>query len=192
VGECKAGNNSVCLVFLLLLDVKEMRVTAATTLPWYKHRWPWILMAGPGIVVVASAITLYLALKSNDGLVAEDYYKQGLSINRVLEKDNQARKLGISAHLNFADDRLDVSLKSKQDVPVAIRVTLAHPTRSGLDKTLLLRGMNGRYQGALPELSAGRWLVAVTDEANTWRLSTEMTFPQQQQIELSPPELAKN
>ncbi len=167
-------------------------MTAATTLPWYKHRWPWILMAGPGIVVVASAITLYLALKSNDGLVAEDYYKQGLSINRVLEKDNQARKLGISAHLNFADDRLDVSLKSKQDVPVAIRVTLAHPTRSGLDKTLLLRGMNGRYQGALPELSAGRWLVAVTDEANTWRLSTEMTFPQQQQIELSPPELAKN
>ena len=25
--------------------------------PWYRQRWPWLLMAGPAIVVVASMYT---------------------------------------------------------------------------------------------------------------------------------------
>ena len=34
-------------------------------LPWYRHRWPWLLMLGPFVVVVAAAITLWLAVRSN-------------------------------------------------------------------------------------------------------------------------------
>lgn len=37
-------------------------------------------MLGPFVVIVAAAITVYLAVISNDGLVDDDYYKQGLSI----------------------------------------------------------------------------------------------------------------
>ena len=40
--------------------------------PWYKDRWPWILMAGPAVVVVAGFITLWLAISSDDGLVSDD------------------------------------------------------------------------------------------------------------------------
>ena len=50
--------------------------------PWYKERWPWILMAGPGLVIVAGVITVWLAVVSNDGLVTDDYYKQGLAVNQ--------------------------------------------------------------------------------------------------------------
>ena len=28
--------------------------------PWYKERWPWILMAGPAIVVVAGVTTAWI------------------------------------------------------------------------------------------------------------------------------------
>ena len=28
--------------------------------PWYKHRWPWILIAGPATVVVAGVIAYAL------------------------------------------------------------------------------------------------------------------------------------
>ena len=52
--------------------------------PWYRDPWPWILMAGPAAVVVAGAITLWIAFASADGLVAGDYYKQGLAINQVI------------------------------------------------------------------------------------------------------------
>ena len=46
--------------------------------PWYREPWPWILMAGPAIVVVAGIATAWLAVRSNDGLVGDDYYKKGL------------------------------------------------------------------------------------------------------------------
>ena len=41
-------------------------------------------MAGPFVVVVASLASAWIAIASDDGLVAEDYYKQGLLINRRL------------------------------------------------------------------------------------------------------------
>ena len=55
--------------------------------PWYREPWPWILMSVPATAVVAGIITLWLAVSSADGLVAEDYYKQGLAINRVIERE---------------------------------------------------------------------------------------------------------
>ena len=149
-------------------------------------------MAGPGVVVVASFITLYLAVKSNDGLVAEDYYKQGLAINRVLDRETQARSLGISAKAAFSSDRVVVDLKSSADLPSGIRVTLAHPTRAGMDQSVLLHGIGGRYQGGLSDLIAGRWLVVIADEANTWRISSEIKLPEQQEINIVPSELAQH
>ncbi|HSC95836.1 MAG TPA: FixH family protein, partial [Burkholderiales bacterium] len=44
------------------------------TKPWYRERWPWLLMAGPAAVLVAGAATIWIAFASADGLVAEDYY----------------------------------------------------------------------------------------------------------------------
>ena len=41
--------------------------------PWYREPWPWILMAGPGIVIIGAVITIWLAVVSNDGLVTDDY-----------------------------------------------------------------------------------------------------------------------
>lgn len=34
--------------------------------PWYKEPWPWILMSGPAIVVVACIYTIYLAYSHFD------------------------------------------------------------------------------------------------------------------------------
>ena len=51
---------------------------------WYREPWPWLLMMGPAIVIVAGFYTLWLAIQSNDGLVADDYYKRGLAINQTL------------------------------------------------------------------------------------------------------------
>ena len=40
--------------------------------PWYKEPWPWLLMSGPAAVVLAGALTAWLAFAGADGLVAED------------------------------------------------------------------------------------------------------------------------
>lgn len=38
--------------------------------PWYRHRWPWFLMAGPCTVIVAGTITTIIAVKTADPMVA--------------------------------------------------------------------------------------------------------------------------
>lgn len=62
------------------LDSTESQVNK----PWYKERWPWILMAGPAIVVVACIITIYLAFtQDRDTPLVNQQNRQGLMIKRT-------------------------------------------------------------------------------------------------------------
>jgi len=141
--------------------------------PWYREPWPWILMAGPAAVVVAGIVTVWLAVSGADGLVAEDYYKQGLAINRVIEREQAARRLGLAARLEPAAGRLRLVLAGAPGAqPPALFVQLAHATRAGHDLRLrLARAADGRYEGALPPLPPGRWRVSIEDPQASWRIA---------------------
>jgi len=142
--------------------------------PWYRQPWPWLLMAGPAIVVVASLFTGWLAVNTDDGVVADDYYKRGLSINQRLERVKRAEALHMTATLDIAaDGAIRVMLESPSSdpeaTPAAVRVFITHPTRAGQDRRAqLLRGPDGRYAGRTEPVPPGRWLVAVETEA--WRI----------------------
>ena len=69
---------------------------------WYKQFWPWFLMGLPASVVVACGFTIYLALSSPFALVSDDYYKDGLGINRNLDQVRVAQELGIEASVTIA------------------------------------------------------------------------------------------
>ena len=83
-----------------------MTLRSTDSNPWYKERWPWLLMAGPAIVVVAGFITAWLAVVSDDGLVADDYYKQGLAVNQRLQRDHYASQLGLRADVMRSGDQI--------------------------------------------------------------------------------------
>jgi hypothetical protein len=141
--------------------------------PWYKDRWPWILMAGPAVVVVAGFITLWLAISSDDGLVSDDYYKQGLTVNQRLQRDHLAGDLGL--HADVMKSGLGVRLLLAADgdakLPGEINLKLAHPTRAGQDQLvkMTLEGQ-GFYTGKLVNDVSGRWLVSLEDPLGKWRL----------------------
>ena len=115
-------------------------MTTELSAPWHREPWPWLLMSGPAAVVVASVFTAILAVRSADGVVADDYYKQGLAINRVLERGAQAKVLGIRAGFTFdhARNTVVVQLTSRAPLPGHLRLQLVHPTRQGLDRTIAL------------------------------------------------------
>jgi uncharacterized protein len=140
--------------------------------PWYRDRWPWILMSGPATVIVAGAFTTFLAVRSADGLVADDYYKRGLTINQTLARAERGRRLGLSASAAFSREAVRVRLAG----PVrdgALRLTLAHPTVAGRDLRVELRraGEPGLYEGALPAGAAAPRRLVLEDAAGVWRLS---------------------
>jgi hypothetical protein len=142
--------------------------------PWYREPWPWIIMSGPAVVLFAGAATIWIAFASADGLVAEDYYKQGLGINKVLAREDAARTRGIDAAVTLRPGRLQVALTG--EAPEVVFVHLAHGTRAGHDLRLrLARTRGGQYEAELPPLPAGRWRVVIEDAQGRWRLAREAT-----------------
>lgn len=55
------------------------------TQPWWKFGHVWLVVSGPAVVVVAGFATLYLAIRTPDPVVTEDYYRKGIEINKTLE-----------------------------------------------------------------------------------------------------------
>lgn len=140
--------------------------------PWYREPWPWLLIAGPATVLVAGAATIWIAFASADGLVAEDYYKQGLAINKVLAREEAARQKGISASVVLREGSIEVRLEG--DKPQALFAHLAHATRAGNDLRLRLApAAAGTYAAALPPLPPGCWRIVIEDPRGTWRIAKE-------------------
>jgi hypothetical protein len=140
--------------------------------PWYREPWPWILIAPPAAAVIAGAATVWIAVASADGLVADDYYKRGLAINQVLALEENARRLGVRARAEVREGHLRVALSGAS--PEAVFAQLAHATRAGYDQRLrLARAAPGLYEAELPPLAAGRWRVVLEDPRREWRVVQE-------------------
>jgi len=158
---------------------KMIRTTPQSARPWFREPWPWLLISGPALTVAAGLATLWLAVASDDGLVADDYYKRGLAINRVLTREAVARSHHYRAHvvLNPARDRVRVTLAG-DGMPRALELRILHPTRAGLDRLLTLPAAGGGvYEARIAPLPAGHWRLVVEDERATWRLAGEWRAP---------------
>jgi hypothetical protein len=49
-------------------------------LPWWKQRWPWILISGPLVAAIGCAITIWLTLVAVDQPIKDGVVKQGLKV----------------------------------------------------------------------------------------------------------------
>ena len=68
-----------------------MKQDTTDTKAWWQYAHVWLIIAGPAAVIVAGFITLAIAIRVPDPVVADDYYRRGLDINKTLaaEKDMQ-------------------------------------------------------------------------------------------------------
>jgi hypothetical protein len=165
-----------------LNDTKqEQKKTPKTPPPWYVQRWPWLLIMGPLLVVIACAYTGWLAFSREDAMVVDDYYTEGQAINQDLRRDRAATALGLTFDMRYdaAAGRLSGALMSFGS-PIAgnIRIHLAHPTQPEKDLQFLVRpDAQGRFSIALPMLEMTRWQVQVESEQSDWRLLEVWKWP---------------
>lgn len=138
---------------------------------WYRHRWPWLLMLGPAVAVVAGVITMVIAYRTADGLVADDYYKQGLAINQRMAREAFAREHGVRASLRAENGYLDLRVSAHERVPIEqVTLRFVHATRSTDDRIAPLTYVgDGHFRAAMPELGDATYRVQL--EAKDWRLS---------------------
>jgi hypothetical protein len=162
-----------------------------TDKPWFREPWPWLLASGPLLVVVASFVSAWIAIKSSDGLVSEDYYRQGLAAQETISRSDKAIAMGLAARVHITSDTLSVGLSAKTadfQMPAAVRITISHPTRAGLDQTLLIPGEGqGRYVSKYRLPAAGHWLILIEDEANNWRMMGSVVLPAGGEFQIGAP-----
>jgi uncharacterized protein len=140
--------------------------------PWYREPWPWLLIAPPAIAVAGGIVMAWLAFSSADGVVADDYYRRGLAINRDLGRERVALERGITAAVARSADALRVELSG--DAPEFLFVRLAHSVRAEHDLRLrLARTAGGVYEAPLEALPRGHWRVVIEDPLGQWRIVKE-------------------
>ena len=171
------------------LSRNEVRISSVVKV-WYREPWPWILMSGPAIVVVASLFTAWIAYKTSDGLVTEDYYRKGLSAHQTIESSEKAVSLGLRAGVRVESGIMSVRLWANDkgfQSPTVLKLTVSHPTRAGLDQvSMLIRNQTNEtsahpqgetYTTAVRLPTSGHWLVLLEDEQKSWRLMGNVILP---------------
>jgi uncharacterized protein len=163
-----------------------MKTPSISLKPWYREPWPWLLMSGPAIVVVAGIFTAYLAASTQDGLVVDDYYKQGLAVNKDLSRDIAAKTAGYSAKatIDASMGRVTLTLQRSPANLKDLMLTLSRATASGRDQRISLQRTHQRngestFIGALKSrepLESGKWYGNVDDASRSWRLLTSITI----------------
>jgi len=166
-----------------------MTTAPGSAKPWYREPLVWMLIAIPLSAVIGGAITLALAIISDDGLVVDDYYKRGKAINRVLQRDRAAAELGLRGELirDRQTGTLKLSLRSRPGyhAPEHLRLAFFHATRAGFDyRSLIERVAPMHYSGRAELIPAGRWYVQL--ETDDWRLTGLLDTPADTQITLAP------
>jgi hypothetical protein len=138
--------------------------------PWYREPWPWLLMSGPALVIVAGTATAWIAWSGADGLVADDYYKQGLVINRTIARDAQAKALGIAGEILVEGGVARVTLHASQALPERLSLRFVHPARAAEDRAVFLaRRGDATWEAPLATLAPVTWRAIV--ETSDWRVS---------------------
>jgi hypothetical protein len=156
--------------------------------PWWRHRWPWLLMLGPALVVVAGSYTGWLAFSRQDALVVGDYYTQGKAINQDLRRDRAAATLGLALTMGYDASQgvLTGRVTSKGYAqPERLLLHLSHATLPEKDIKLVLQpDAAGAFRVDLPMLERSRWMVLVEGERRSWRLAGTWLWPAQREVVL--------
>lgn len=147
--------------------------------PWYRQFWPWFLFGLPGIVVVAGLTTWWIAARHADHLVVDDYYKEGLAINRELGKEQRALELGILATLERDAGMIRATLQAS-NMPAALQLLLSHPMDANKDVSLPLAQVRpGVFEATLELEAQHNWYwrlepIGLPPQEH-WRVDGELT-----------------
>ncbi len=159
------------------------------TKPWYRYPWTWFLIAVPFLTVVACTVTIVLAVKSEDGLVSDDYYKDGLMINQSLDRDRKAKALGLSSFVGLLPgDRSIVLQVNGEQLDLPLKLVFLHATRKEHDQSFEISSLSsaGQARVDIDELIPGKWYVQLESETGQWRLKGQLFYPRQTEVELLP------
>ncbi|MED5388542.1 MAG: FixH family protein [Pseudomonadota bacterium] len=141
--------------------------------PWYRYPLLWLAILLPASSVIAGLTTLYIAIINADSPVVDEWYKEGRGINRSVEQEQLARRLGVGLTISQTEDGTVAALASSAAIPAPASLTLAlrHPTLKEKDVTVTLQKQQAGHYSAIETLpTQGRFTATVSTPQEHWRL----------------------
>jgi hypothetical protein len=170
----------------------ERRTAAATSpidvRPWWREPLVWLVGGLPALTVVAGLTTVAIAMHHADGVVRDDYRKEGLAINRDPSRDDAAARLGVAATVRADEGALAVRLRpGAAEPPKRLVVILSHATLAEHDRMVTLAHAGGGvYSTEQAGLPRGHWYVEISPADRAWRLTGDFV-DRTAALELRPP-----
>ena len=160
--------------------MQEIMQSSEIKKPWHSYPLVWMMISIPFSAVIMGVIMIWLAVDTDDGLVADDYYKQGLAINDVISLDTKASELRLNAIIGFESSSKVVNVQFDKGLlesyPDTLQLNFQHATRANSDIAVTLNhGIDNQYIGYLEQgISEGVWYFEVSNKGavdEEWKLN---------------------
>lgn len=150
------------------------KVNLMKTTPWYKQFWPWFIIAIPMSSVIVAVIQISFALNSPNDLVKENYYKEGLGINKVLDKRKKAQELAIEASVTIDNLTGEVLLSTKNTQDQQLTLNFVNSAIADKDFSLVMTQVaENQYRGQLSKSLQGIWNLYLESDSG-WQISSRL------------------
>lgn len=141
----------------------------------------WLMIIIPVTTVIASFVTLGLAIRGADAELPKFYATEGSALDTDLALLTTAKQLGVKASLDVDQSgivRARVQSSSGESFPARLSLILTHVVDASRDQKIELVGTDeaGLYTADLDTALEGRWLIQL-DHESVWRLRGRVEIP---------------
>lgn len=147
--------------------------------PWYKIPVVWLMIGIPASSIVLGISLLVIAVTNADDVVADDWYKQGRSVNRDLDSEAIAQRFGLTVSFELKEQETKAVLTATTAIawPERLQLALRHPTFAKQDKVLVLAHQGeGIYSGEPAHYKGHDTIATITPDDNYWRLQHRVSL----------------
>lgn len=143
-------------------------------IPWYKNYILLLIIFIPFATVCGSMLTIYLAVKSKESPILEDYYKVGLSPQKRF-----ATVTDITAVINLEKGTVTVNRTPVSIEPLTLN--MQHASKAALDKQAILHA-SAPNTYPLPKMLLGiipgaTWYFYLSPADGSWRIQGKHLAP---------------
>jgi hypothetical protein len=124
--------------------------------------------------VAGSFVSLALAVTRGDSELPKNYHWEGGALDRDDALQARAARQRIGGTLGFDPATGQCTLSLHGAAPAELRLTLVHPTVTGLDRHLLLHPSGDHYAAPCSAVPAAHWWLELADEPDGWLLRARL------------------
>ena len=137
----------------------------------HSKSWLWLVLGLPLAAVIGCLVTMSIAVKFQDPVVGNDYYKRGKSIHLERAGYQEAKRKNLAFSVVIHPQELILKQVSGDYYSEDLHVNLYHPTLANKDiKQLVKRRKDGSYRVQLAFSLKSKRHVELQAADNTWRL----------------------